>query len=140
MGESWMAVAAEGSLEDAPVAGPVEDGAPGLQLSDAVGSFLRMELRHPPVVEHLAADHRVAEVGLPRVLLGDVGERRRDAALGHDGVGLAEQRLADEAHRAAALLGLDGRPQAGSPGADDDDVVGLTLDRVDHSRIWGSTK
>ena len=91
-----MGVAAERPLEDAAVAGPVEDRAPLLELADAVRRLLRVELGHPRVVQHLAADHRVAEVGLPGVAVVDVAERRGDAALGHDGVGLAEQRLADE--------------------------------------------
>ena len=54
------------------------------------------------------------------------------AALGHDRVGLAEQRLADERHAQAALLGLDGGPQPGAAGADDDDVVvvGLVVGHV----------
>ena len=49
--------------------------------------------------------------------------RRGDAALGHDRVGLAEQRLADERGLDALGRGLDGGAQAGAAGADDDDVV-----------------
>ena len=58
---------------------------------------------------------------------GDVGERRRDAALGHDRVGLAEQRLADEPDVRAGGLGLDRGAQAGAAGADDEDVVRADL-------------
>ena len=90
---------AERALEDPAVAGPVEDGAPGLELADPVGRLLGVELGHPRVVEELAADHRVAEVDLPGVVLVDVAERGGDAALGHDRVGLAEERLADEPDR-----------------------------------------
>ena len=97
-----MGVAAEGALEDAAVARAVEHGAPVLQLADALGRLPGVELGHARVVEHPPAHHRVAEVGLPRVAVVDVGERRRDAALGHDRVGLAQQRLADDAHRAPA--------------------------------------
>ena len=114
-----------------PSVGPVEDRAPQLELADAVRRLHGVELGHPRVVQELAADHRVAEVDLPRVRRGDVGERRGDAALGHHGVGLAEQRLADEPDVGAGLLGLDRGPQAGPAGADDEDVVraDLRLDR-----------
>ena len=97
-----MGVAAERPLEDPPVAGPVEDGAPRLELADAVRRLLGVELGHARVVEELAADHRVAEVGLPGVVGVDMAERRGDATLGHDRVRLAEQRLADEADVAPA--------------------------------------
>ena len=95
------------------------------------------------LLRQLAADHRVAEVDLPRVVRGDVGERRRDAALGHDRVGLAEQRLADEPDVRAGGPRLDRRPQPGAAGADDEDVVGrvcgsvgsIIAGRVDASEV-----
>jgi hypothetical protein len=62
-----------------------------------------VELRHAPVVEHLAAAHGVAEVDLPVVLGPDVAHGGGYAALGHDGVGLAQQRLADQGGAQAAL-------------------------------------
>ena len=43
-------------------------------------------------------------------------------AFGHDGVGLAQQGLADEGGAQPPFLGLDGGPQPGATGADDDDV------------------
>src|SRR5205085_3519063 len=94
--EPRVAVAAEVALEDEPVLRPVEQRAPFLELEDPVGRLLRVELRHPPVVEQLPAAHGVAEVDAPVVLLPYVPERGGDAALGHDGVGLAEERLADQ--------------------------------------------
>ncbi len=94
-------VAAEVALQDPAVRGAVEDRAPGLELAHALGRLLGVQLRHAPVVDVLAAAHRVGEVDLPVVAVVDVGQRRRDAALGHDGVRLAEQRLADEADRDA---------------------------------------
>src|SRR2546430_8667448 len=48
---------------------------------------------HAPVVVHLAAPHRVAEMHAPVVFPHHVAERRRGAPLGHHGVGFAEQRL-----------------------------------------------
>src|SRR5664280_606592 len=88
-----------------------------------------MELGHAPVVEHLAAPHGVAEVDLPVVLGLDVPEGGGDAALGHHRVGLAQQRLAHQGGAQPHGLRLDGRPQAGAAGTDDDDVevVGLVL-------------
>ena len=48
--------------------------------------------------------------------VGDVAERRGDPALGHDRVGLAEERLADEADVGAGGLRLDRGPQPGAAG------------------------
>ena len=127
VGQAGVAVAAEVALGDAAVLGAVEQRAPALQLVDAVGRLHGVDLRHAPVVEHLAAAHGVAEVDLPVVLGPDVAHGGGHAALGHDRVRLAEQRLADERHPQAALLGLDGGAQAGAAGADDDDVVVVGL-------------
>ena len=99
VGQARVAVAAEVALQDAAVLGAIEDGAPGLELAHAIGRLLGVQLGHPPVVEVLAAAHGVREVDLPAVAIVDVGHRRRHAPLGHDRVGLAEQRLADQAHR-----------------------------------------
>ena len=68
VGEPRVRVPAERPLEDPAVARPVEDRAPPLELAHPVRRLLRVELGHPRVVEELAADHRVAEVGLPGVL------------------------------------------------------------------------
>ena len=129
---------AEGALEDPPVSRPVEEGAPALQLADPVGRLTRVEQGHAPVVEHLSADHRVAEMRLPGVTRGHVRERRRDAPLGHDGVGLAEEGLAHEPDRDALFGGFDRGAQAGAPGADDEDVVGVTLEEGPHRKRCGS--
>jgi hypothetical protein len=132
VGQARVGVTAERPLEDPAVARPVEHGAPALQLTDPVRRLLCVELGHPRIVQELAADHRVAEVGLPGVLLGDVGQRRRDATLGHDRVGLAEQRLADDADAGTRRLGLDRRAQPGAAGADHEDVVRVGLEVVRH--------
>ncbi len=94
--ESWILVAAEVALQDAAIAGAIHHGAPRLQLANAIRRLLGVQLGHAPVVEVLAAAHGVGEVHAPIVPGVDVGQRSRDAALGHDGVRLAEQRLADE--------------------------------------------
>jgi hypothetical protein len=82
-----------------------------------------VQFGHAVVVEELATAHGVAKVHHPVVFLGHVAHRRRYAALGHDGVGLAEQGLGDDADLQAALLGLDGGAQTGATGADDQYVV-----------------
>ena len=129
VGQPRVAVAAEVALEDQAVLGAIEQRAPALQLQHAIGRLLGVQLGHAPVVDHLAAAHGVAEVDLPVVLRPHVAHGGRDAALGHHGVSLAEERLADEANGDALRGGLDGGPQAGTAGPDDDDVVlvGLVL-------------
>ena len=132
VGQPGEAVAPEVTLEDEPIGGAVEERPPLFELADTVGRLLGMELGHAPVVEHLPAPHGVPEVHLPVVVGVDVAESGRDPSLGHDRVGLAEERLAHEGGAQAAGLGLDGRPYPGTPGADDDDVevVGLVVGHV----------
>ena len=92
--EARIAMAAEVALQDAAVLRAIEHRAPGFELAHASGRFLRVQLGHAPVVQVLAAAHRVGEVHAPAVAVVDVGHRRGHAAFGHDGVRLAEQRLA----------------------------------------------
>jgi hypothetical protein len=67
-------VPAEGPLHDPAISSAIEDGAPLLQLAHAVGCFLGMQLGHARVVELVATDHRVPEVGAPGVAGVDVGQ------------------------------------------------------------------
>ena len=97
--ETRISMAAEVALQDASVRRPIEQRAPRFELAHAIGRLLRVELRHPPVVDVLSAAHRVGEMDLPAVAIIDVGQRRRDASLGHHGVRFAKQRLAHEADR-----------------------------------------
>ena len=97
------------------------------ELAHAIGGLLRVELGHARMVQVLAAHHRVAEMGLPRVGGGDVGESRRDAAFGHHRVRLAEERLADEPDVGPVRLGRDRGPQPGTAGADHEHVVRACL-------------
>src|SRR5262249_49273777 len=53
--EPRVAVAAEVPLQDPTILGAIEERAPHLQLANAVGRFLGVDLGHPPVVEVLAA-------------------------------------------------------------------------------------
>ena len=57
----------------------------------------------------------------------DVAERRGDAALGHHGVRLAEERLADEPDARPLGARLDRRPQPRAARADDEHVVLVRL-------------
>ena len=128
VGQPRVLVPAEVALADLAFLGAVEQRAVGLQLPDPVRGLLGVQLRHPRVVQELAAAHGVAEVDLPVVPGVDVAHRGGDPALGHDGVRLAEQRLADDRRAHALLAGLDRRPQAGTAGPDDHDVVPVALD------------
>ena len=121
-------MAAERPLRHLAVRRAVEDPAPLLELANAVGSLLGVQLGHVPVVQVLAAEHRVLEMDPPVVLGRDVAERRRDPALGHHRVRLAEQRLADQRRAGALLGGGDRRPQAGAARADHEHVVLVPLD------------
>src|SRR5258705_13517205 len=85
-----------------------------------------MDLRHAPVVVHLAAAHRVAEMHAPVVFRKDVAEGRGCAPFGHYGVGFAEQRLADERDFGFLCACFDPGPQPGAAGANDDDVVTMS--------------
>ena len=82
-----------------------------------------MQLGHPPVVEVLAAAHRVGEVHAPVVAVVDVRHRGGHAAFGHHRVRLAEERFADEADAHALRRRFDRRAQPGAAGADDEHVV-----------------
>jgi hypothetical protein len=121
--EPAVRVAAECPLRHPAVGGAVEDAAPALELAHAVRRLPCVQLRHPPVVQVLAAEHRVLEVRAPVVLGCDVAERRGDAALRHHGVRLSEEGLAHDGRPGARRAGLDRGAEAGASGSDDDDVV-----------------
>lgn len=128
VGEAGVAVAAEVALEDFAVVGAIEEGAPGFEFADTIGGFAGVEFGHAPVVEVLAAAHGVGEVDAPTVAVVDVGHGGGDTALGHDGVGFAEERLADNAYFDAGGGGLDRGAQTGAARANDQDVVGVGLE------------
>ncbi len=123
VGEPGIGVSAEVALEDAALLGAVEDRPPFLQLADPVGRLLGVQLGHPPLVEELAPAHRVAEVDLPAIAGVGAGQGGRDPALGHDRVGLAQERLADQGRLRPPRGGLDRGPEPRPAGADDHDVV-----------------
>ena len=93
-----------------------------------VRCLLGVQFGHPPVVQELAAAHRVAVVDLPVVVRVHVAHGRRAAALGHDRVRLAEQGLGDDRGLLAVQPRLDRRAQPGAARADDHHVVRITVD------------
>jgi hypothetical protein len=64
---------------------------------------------------------------LPAIFLPDVAEGGGNATFRHHGVGLPEQRLADERCPSTVCRGLDRRAQPGPAGADNDDVILVAL-------------
>ena len=108
MSQSGEAVPAEVALENPAVLGAVEECAPLLELPHAIGRFLGVQFGHAVVVEVLAAAHGVAEVDHPVVFGVHVAHRGGHAAFGHDGVGLSQQRLGNDADAQSSLLGFDG--------------------------------
>ena len=123
--QTRIAMAAEVALVDAAVRRAIEHRAPALELAHAIGRFLGVQFGHAPVVDVLAAAHRVGEVHLPAVAVVVVRHRRGHAAFGHHRVRLAEQRLADQADGHAGIGRFDGGAQPGAARADDQDVVGV---------------
>ena len=138
MTETLERVSAECSLQDVAGACAIKQRAPLFQLANAFRRFLRMNLGHAPVVQKLAAAHRVAKMGAPIVGRIDIRHRRGDTAFGHDGVRFAEQRLADHADTRALPKRFDRRAQSRSAGADDQHIVFVSFELFVHSslRSW----
>ena len=76
---------------------------------------------------------------LPVVAVVHVRERRRDAPFGHDGVRLAEKRLADQPDGDAGRGGFDRGAQTRAAGADHEDLVLVRL-VLRHQRILKSVQ
>src|SRR5437667_12381658 len=96
MGESRIFVPAKMSLQNPSIFRTIENGAPRFKLADAVRRFLRVQLSHAPLVHILTAAHGIGEVDLPIVALIDISERRRNSALSHHRVRLAQKRFANK--------------------------------------------
>ena len=71
-----ISVAAEVALKNPAVLGAIEQRAPCLEFAHAIGRLLGVQFRHAPVVEVLAAAHRVGEMNAPVVAIVDVGQAR----------------------------------------------------------------
>src|SRR5712692_478525 len=94
-----------------------------------------MNLSHAPIVQKLAAMHRVAKVCTPVIGSVDVSHRGRDAALSHDRVRFAQQRLAHDAHARALGQRFDCRAQPRAARADDQNVVLVSFVFFGHSNL-----
>jgi len=132
-----VAMAAEIALQDLAVGRAVEHCAPRFEFAHPIGRFLGVQLRHAPVVDVLAAAHGVGEMHFPVVAVVHVAHGRGHAAFSHHGVGLAEQRLADEAHRDALAGRFNGSAKTRAPGADHEHIVGKRIKRR-HQKILRS--
>ena len=63
MREPGISMAAEVALQNASVLCAIEQRPPGLEFPHAVGRFLGVQFGHAPVVQILAAAHRIGESG-----------------------------------------------------------------------------
>ncbi len=91
VGQPRIPVPAKVSLQDAAVFSAVEHRAPGFKFAHAIRGFPGVEFGHAPIIDVLASAHRVGEVDLPIVPVIHIGQCSRDASLGHNSVGFAEQ-------------------------------------------------
>ncbi len=110
---------AEVPLQNSSVLGTVEKRAPGFQLAHAFRRFFGVQLRHAPIVEVLPTAHGVGKMDSPIVAIVDIRQGCGDAALGHHGVGFAQQRFANYAYFGAIRRGFNGGAQT-SPTCTDD--------------------
>ena len=125
-----VGVPAERALQNVSVRGAIENRAPLLEFPHALRRFLRVKLRHAPVVQHLPAAHGVAEVRAPAVRGVHVGHGRGDAALGHHRVRFAQQRLAHHAHRHALRQSLNRRPQTRAARANHQHIMFVCFESI----------
>ena len=116
-------MAAEVPLQNSSIRCAIEQRAPRLELANPIGRLFRVQLRHSPVVDVLAAAHGVGEVHAPIVSIVDVAERRGGSPLRHNGVRLSQQRLAHEPDARAVRRCLDRRPQARPARADHEHIM-----------------
>ena len=89
-------MAAEVPLKDFSLLGAIKHGATGFQFPNARGRLLRVQFGHAPVVDILAAAHRVGKVNFPVVGWIHCTERRSNATFRHHRVCFAKQRLANQ--------------------------------------------
>jgi hypothetical protein len=123
MREPRIPMAAEIPLQNPAVAGAIKKRSPGLQFTHARGSFLGMQLRHPPVIQVLTAAHGVGKVNPPAVPVVHISHRRSYATLGHDGVCFAKERFRNNGDLYTGSRDLDGSPQTRAPGSNNQNVV-----------------
>ena len=116
--------AAEGALVDLAFLGARERHAVMLELDDRRACLAAHVLDRVLVAQPVRALDGVVHVPAP-VVLAHVAERGADAALRGDRVAAGGEHLGDAGGLQALLGQAEGGPQAGTAGADDDDVVGV---------------
>ena len=124
--------AAEGALVDAAVVGARERHAVVLELDDRGRRFLAHELDRVLVAEPVRTLDGVVEMEAP-VVLAHVAERCRDATLRGHRMAARREHLGDAGGRQPRFGEAQRRAQAGSAGADHDDVVGV----IDEFVVFG---
>src|SRR5262249_53705925 len=85
--QSWVFVSAEVSLQDLSIFSSIEDRAPRFQFANAGRGFFGVELGHTPVVDVLAAAHRIGEMDFPVISAVCGAQRSGNSAFSHHGVG-----------------------------------------------------
>jgi hypothetical protein len=131
MRQPRIAMPAKIALQNAAIAGAIEQGAPGLEFPHTRRSLFGVELRHPPVVQILTSALCVSKVNAPAVAIVHIGHGRGYSTLGHHGMGFAEKRFRNDCDLYTGGRGLDGGPQTGAPGSNDQNVV-LMRDVLTH--------
>ena len=129
-------VAPERALQDIAAFGAVKQSSPLLELANAVWRFLRVNLRHAPVVEELSSAHGIAEMRAPVVAFVHIGHRGGNSTFGHNRVCLAKKRFADHADARSVSQGFNRSAQTRTARANNQDVVFVGFkSRVHSSRM-----
>ena len=121
--------AAERALVDLAVLAARERQAPMFQLVHRLRRVAAQIFDRVLVAEPVGALDGVVHVPAP-VVLAHIAERGGDAALRRDGMGAGREHLGDAGGAQARFAAADHGAQPGAAGADDDDVIGMILDRV----------
>ena len=122
---------AEIALQNPAVFGAIEKSAPGFQFVDARRSFLGVQFSHTPVIQILAAAQGVGKVHTPAISVVHVAHGCRYAALGHDGVGFAQQGFRNHSNLYTGSRSLDCGAQTRASGPNDENVM-LVRDVLGH--------
>ena len=121
--------AAERPLIDFAVFAPRERQSPMFQFVDRFRRAAAHIFDGVLVAEPVRTLHGVVHVPAP-VVLAHIAERRGDAALRRHRMRARRKYLGDAGGAQARFAAADHGAQAGAAGADDDDVVGMILDRI----------
>ena len=131
MRQPGIAMPAKIALQNAAIAGAIEQRAPGFEFAHTGRSFLGMQLRHAPVIQVLTAAHGVGKVNAPAVSIVHICHGRGYSTLRHYGMCFAEKRFRNDCDSCAGGRSLDGSAQSRASRSDDHDVV-LVRDVLGH--------